>query len=150
MRPYCHQFLREMSQYFELIIFTASRQDYADAVIKIIDPKNNIFSHRLYRQHCRRYKGKSGTKEENVFVKDIRVLKNRKKEDLILIDNYIYSFAVDIENGLLIKPYYSGKDDNELEPMGRILKNLKSFMDSPEFLTIHFKLDQFYDMLRKN
>ena len=53
VRPYCNKFLSELSQYFEIIIFTAAMQDYADWIVAGIDQRNYI-SHRLYRQHCRR------------------------------------------------------------------------------------------------
>jgi CTD small phosphatase-like protein 2 len=39
-----------MGKYYEIIIFTAAQQDYADFILNIIDSKNNI-KHRLYRQH---------------------------------------------------------------------------------------------------
>lgn len=37
-RPHLDYFLKEMVKYFELMIFTAAQQDYADTVINIIDP----------------------------------------------------------------------------------------------------------------
>ena len=51
VRPHCHKFLTELSQYFEIVIFTAAMQSYADWILDGIDPCGNI-SHRLYRQHC--------------------------------------------------------------------------------------------------
>ena len=33
IRPFCDQFLREMAQYYEVVIFTAAVQEYADWVI---------------------------------------------------------------------------------------------------------------------
>lgn len=37
-----------MNKYYELIIFTAASQEYADLVIDLIDP-HNLVKHRLYR-----------------------------------------------------------------------------------------------------
>jgi TFIIF-interacting CTD phosphatase-like protein len=37
-----------MSQYFEIVIFTAAVKDYADQILDTIDKKNWI-THRLYR-----------------------------------------------------------------------------------------------------
>lgn len=51
IRPYCKQFLEEMSQYYEVVIFTAGVQEYADWVIDQLDPGKRLISHRLYRQH---------------------------------------------------------------------------------------------------
>ena len=33
IRPYCMQFLYELSQYYEIVIFTAGMQEYADWVL---------------------------------------------------------------------------------------------------------------------
>ena len=67
-------------------IFTASHREYADAVIDLIDPDNQLIQFRLYREHCFQTK-------EGIFVKDIRVIRNRLLKDLILVDNSVYSFG---------------------------------------------------------
>ena len=46
--PFCDQFLTEMSALYEVVIFTAACQDYADWVLDEIDKKKRI-KHRLYR-----------------------------------------------------------------------------------------------------
>ena len=48
IRPYCHEFLEEMSKYFELVIFTAAVKEYADSILDSID-KKGLLSYRLYR-----------------------------------------------------------------------------------------------------
>lgn len=52
IRPYALTFLKKMSKKFEIVIFTASQQEYADAILDELDPDNELFQHRLYRQHC--------------------------------------------------------------------------------------------------
>lgn len=47
IRPGLFEFLHLMAEHFELIIFTASIQEYADWVLDNID-KDNCISHRLY------------------------------------------------------------------------------------------------------
>jgi hypothetical protein len=51
IRPYAYTFLKNMSAYFEIIIFTAAEKKYADWILNKIDT-NNVISHRLYREHC--------------------------------------------------------------------------------------------------
>lgn len=51
MRPGVHKFLEEMYKYYEIVIFTAAIQDYADWAINQLDPKGYI-KYRLYRQHA--------------------------------------------------------------------------------------------------
>ena len=52
MRPHCIEFLKELSNMAEIIIFTASSPSYADVVLDYLDPQKKYFAHRLYRQHC--------------------------------------------------------------------------------------------------
>lgn len=36
-RPYCHEFLRQMAKLYEIVVFTAADQSYADEVIDALD-----------------------------------------------------------------------------------------------------------------
>jgi len=40
-----------MSQYYEIVVFTAATSDYANAILDYIDLNNNI-SYRLFRENC--------------------------------------------------------------------------------------------------
>ena len=42
-----------MSEKFELVLFTASKQIYADKLISMLDKGKKFFQHRLYRDHCK-------------------------------------------------------------------------------------------------
>lgn len=50
IRPGCVQFIEAMAKHYEIVIFTAAMQEYADQVIDQIDVGQNI-AYRLYRQH---------------------------------------------------------------------------------------------------
>lgn len=129
-----------MSKKFELVIYTAGRQDYANKMIDLIDPDKRYISHRLYRQHCSNF--------DQVCIKDFRKFGNRKIEDMILIDNYLYSFGCNMKNGIPIKPYIEGSDDCELKYIADNLEGLKSFMDSAGYIDKVFSLQKFYEYLR--
>jgi len=49
IRPYIIECLLEASKNFQVIVFTASHQAYADSILDYIDPKRELFQHRLYR-----------------------------------------------------------------------------------------------------
>ena len=51
-------------------MFTASHRCYADKVLDYLDPDGSLIHHRLYRENCIFTNG--------VYVKDLRILKNRK------------------------------------------------------------------------
>ena len=49
VRPYVQQCLEHLEQYYEMAVFTAAEQTYADLIIDRIDPDKKFFAHRLYR-----------------------------------------------------------------------------------------------------
>ena len=65
LRPGLHKFLDKMVKYFEIVIFTAGTQQYADYILDQIDFKSTI-SHRLYRHHTKQ--------EGDVYWKDLNEL----------------------------------------------------------------------------
>ena len=77
VRPYAEEFLQIMNKYYELVIFTAAMQDYADWVLDNLDT-NKIISYRLYRQHA--------VRNGAVFIKDMSKL-GRDLSKVIIVDN---------------------------------------------------------------
>ena len=67
-------------------MFTAGEQDYADQILNFIDEDRTIIKHRLYRQHCVKA-------ARRVYIKDLRVVADRKLEDIVIVDNSVVSFA---------------------------------------------------------
>jgi RNA polymerase II subunit A small phosphatase-like protein len=78
-------FLFEMSQLFELVVFTAGLRDYTDEVLKNIDPKKRI-KHVLYREHCT-------ILNKTYFLKNLSLL-GRNLKQTILIDVMILLFRI--------------------------------------------------------
>ena len=108
LRPGIFEFLNIVSLYFEVGVFTASLKEYADSVLNFIDPNNSIFKFRLYRDSC------INVNNGKIFIKDLNILKNRKLENIVIVDNSLYSFANQLANGVLITSYYNDKNDKEL------------------------------------
>jgi CTD small phosphatase-like protein 2 len=48
IRPGAHQFLQDLSCFYELVVFTAAMPDYANWIMDQID-ETGIVKHRLYR-----------------------------------------------------------------------------------------------------
>lgn len=72
---------------------------------------------------------------------------NNNKDDILVIDNFIYSYALDLRNGIPIKPYYMGKDDNELKYIADKLQNIRNEPDSAsavDFIDKQLGLTEFY------
>ena len=108
IRPYLHEFLKNMSKFFEIGIFTSSGQYYAEAVVKGIDPNLNFISFVLDRRHC--YYTEFG-----YAIKDLRIIKNRDLKNLIIIDNLVHSFGLQIDSGIPILEWKGDQNDCELK-----------------------------------
>ena len=108
LRPGVRKFLEEVSKHFEVGIFTASVPEYADAAINYLDPENKFIKFRLYRNSCINV-------GDLVRVKNLRILKNIPLKDIVLVDNNMYSFAPQLDNGILINSFFCDKKDDELE-----------------------------------
>ena len=106
IRPFAKELLKSLSKNFEIGIFTASHQSYADQVIQELDPKNNLITFKFFRENCIEI-------EEGKFVKDLRILKGRNLNNVLLIDNCIHSFGYQLDNGIPILPFFKDKDDRE-------------------------------------
>ena len=114
-RPFVELFLAKMHQLFDLVVFTASNQDYADKVVELLDPHNQYFKLRLYRQDCIR--------ANNKLVKDLSCFDT---DQVYLLDNYIYSFAWDLGKGIPIYPFFSNPYDEELLTLIEVLSQVGS------------------------
>ena len=104
IRPYADYFLNEMGKYFELIIFTAAEENYADLVLNELD-KNKIISYKLYRKHTQLLNG--------IFFKDLSKL-GRDIQKICIIDNNKLNFSLQPDNGLHISSFLGDLNDNEL------------------------------------
>ena len=109
------EFLKEMSEIYEIIVFTASHSCYANVVLDHLDPNKEYIHHRLYRDSCISLK-------EGLHVKDLRILKDRNLSDVVIVDNSANSFAFQVSNGIPIIPYYDSKADRELVDLMEYLK----------------------------
>ena len=120
VRPFCNKFLSELANYFEIVIFTAAMQDYADWIVDGIDHRRTI-KHRLYRQHCKKETPPQTEGEiEQGFqsVKDLRLI-GRDIKKTIIIDNLKENFwSTCPNNGIEIKDWYGDDlEDTELEKL---------------------------------
>ena len=118
LRPGLEEFLEEVQKYYEIIVFTSGTKDYADAILSIIEQKNNAkyFDGLLYREHTI-LMGKK-------YIKDLSKL-GRDLSKTIIVDNLPHSFKLQRENGILINSFYGDNmNDKALFELKRILINI--------------------------
>ena len=114
VRPYADYFLSEMGKYFEIVIFTAAAEDYADIVLNELD-KNNSIKFKLYRKHTEQING--------IFIKDLSKL-GRDISKIIIIDNNKDNFSLQPENGLHIRSFLGDQNDDELYSLSEDLMKI--------------------------
>lgn len=106
-RPFCDEFLRKVGRsllsedtltshqickWYNLVVFTASVQEYADPVIDWLEQERKFFTGRYYRQHCTFRKG--------AFIKDLSSVEPDLSKVMIL-DNSPLSYM--FHQGELLK-----------------------------------------------
>jgi len=102
-RPHVEHFLETVSQWFEIVIFTASLSIYANEVIDKIDPKR-LINRRYYRQSC--------INKGGLYIKDLQtVCKDLSK--VVIVDNSPIAFSQNKENGIAIPDYFGTNPSDE-------------------------------------
>eukprot|EP00545_Synedropsis_sp_CCMP1620_P009638 CAMPEP_0119011960 /NCGR_PEP_ID=MMETSP1176-20130426/5989_1 /TAXON_ID=265551 /ORGANISM="Synedropsis recta cf, Strain CCMP1620" /LENGTH=386 /DNA_ID=CAMNT_0006964845 /DNA_START=887 /DNA_END=2047 /DNA_ORIENTATION=+ len=118
-RPGVDEFLVEMAKHYELVIYTASLNKYADPLLDLLDTHNVIRS-RLFRESCVYYEGN--------YVKDLSLL-NRDLKDSIIVDNSPNSYIFHPENAIDCSSFIDDPKDRELDQIGAFLTGIKNVKD---------------------
>jgi len=139
VRPYAELFLREMSKEFEIIIFTAAEQKYAEYVIKLLDPERLYISHILHRDNCLKTR-------KGLFIKDLRLIKNRDLKDMVIVDNFTPSFSFQIDNGIPIITWEGDAKDQELRYLMNYLREAKNYDDMRQYNRERLRLTELNEM----
>ena len=105
VRMGAEHFITVLSQYCEIVIFTASTKYYCDIVIDGLDCKN-LIDYKLYRDHTYDYNG--------INVKDLSKL-GRDLNKIIIVDNIEENYSFQPNNGLNIIDFEGDENDNELQ-----------------------------------
>ncbi|XP_035789883.1 CTD nuclear envelope phosphatase 1 homolog isoform X1 [Anopheles albimanus] len=116
-RPHVDYFLDIVSQWYDLVVFTASMEIYGAAVADKLDNGRNILRRRYYRQHCTPDFG-SYTKDLSAICSDL----NR----IFIIDNSPGAYRCFPNNAIPIKSWFS-------DPMDICLLSLLPLLDALRF-----------------
>ena len=136
IRPYMIECLEAIKEDYQIVVFTASQQMYADTILNFLDPRGEIFEARLYR-------GSWYTSNELAYVKDLRIFEDQwDLKDVILIDNSTYSIGIQVDNGFPILSYYDHKEDREMVYLHYFLKRISREYDFRQKLRNTFWLSK--------
>jgi RNA polymerase II subunit A small phosphatase-like protein len=118
-RPGVDEFLVEMAKHYEIVIYTASLNKYADPLLDLLDP-HRVIRKRLFRESCVYYEGN--------YVKDLSLL-NRDLTKTIIIDNAPASYMFHPENAIDCSSFIDDRRDRELDQIGAFLTGIKDAKD---------------------
>lgn len=116
-RPFLRTFLEWAAQHFELVAFSAGKDQYIYPVLERIDPERQYFTHVLTRKHC------ICMNDDKLVLKDLSML-NRSLERLMLVDNSATSFLLQPNNGIPILSWYGDYADTSLLTLKTVLHDL--------------------------
>lgn len=144
MRPGLKSFIKEISKYMYLVLYTAALKVYADELLHYYDI-NKYFTLKLYRNSC--------ITINNNYSKDLKIviqkllnqqLKNKNDipkslliknnkihyNNIIFIDNLEENCILQPKNSIVIKDYIGQKNDKALYKLINFLKNLNRFSNN--------------------
>ena len=146
LRPYWKQTLNLIKKNYYIVIYTASHQAYADAVLDFMDPKKKYFKYRLYRNNC----SLIDVEGAKFYVKDLDIFNEHYDlKDIVIIDNSVLSFAYHLHNGIPIVPYYDEDKDGSLYVVGLYLIHIFGENDLREANKTQINLDSFLEEAKK-
>ena len=134
LRPKCREVLLRAAENFEVVVFTASMKNYADAILDHIDPDRTLIHHRLYRDSC------VFSEDAGIFIKDLRIFDGFDLKDIVLVDNAVYSFSFQLDNGVPIIPFRDNTKDDQLDKLIAFLPILAGQDDVRPRLQSNFQL----------
>jgi len=120
-RPGLLKFLNSISKVSDIYAFTAGTAPYARPILKAIDPAGVVFKHALFRESC----------VQGSWAKDLRAFGPTVFDEkrIILVDNNIFSFLFQPENGVLVEDFRGRADDCELERVEHLIHKLALIED---------------------
>ncbi|GLT31475.1 hypothetical protein SLA2020_062080 [Shorea laevis] len=136
-RPGLQEFLKQLSEFADLVLFTAGLEGYASPLVDRIDMENR-FSLRLYRPS-------TISTEYREHVKDLSCI----SKDLcrtVIVDNNPFSFLLQPVNGIPCIPFSAGQphDTQLLDVLLPLLKHLSQLKDVRSVLYDRFHMPEWF------
>ena len=115
IRPGMIKLLQEIKNDFEIVLFTASNDYYADSIIDQLEKEFKLFDHKLYLRDCKHKFG--------YIFKDIFKLGRDVNKVMIFDDNPdVWNCR---ENVFIVNPYHGGNEDVEYLTIKQVINDFK-------------------------
>ena len=122
-RPFLDHFLSEVSQWYNLAVWTLGSQDYAAEIVKNTIPYPLTFV--WDRQRCTR--SYNHENDEVDYIKDLKKVKNLGYDlnHVLFLEDSPSKLRKSYGNLVRIMPFYGDPSDVELQKAAKYLKTLK-------------------------
>ncbi|KDP44760.1 hypothetical protein JCGZ_01260 [Jatropha curcas] len=136
-RPGLAEFLKKLSEFSDLVLFTAGLEGYAKPLVDKIDT-DNLFSLRLYRPS-------TISTEYREHVKDLSCL-SKDPCRTVIVDNNPFSFLLQPLNGIPCVPFSAGQpyDTQLMDVLLPLLKHLSEQKDVRPVLYERFRMPEWF------
>lgn len=118
-RPGVDDFLKRLSEHYEILVYTASLAKYADPLLDKLDV-HKVICNRLFRENCVFHDGH--------YVKDLSLL-NRDLKQTIIVDNSTMSYIFHPENAIDCGTFIDDPNDIEMWQIADFLIGIKDVDD---------------------
>ncbi|XP_018487001.1 uncharacterized protein LOC108857507 isoform X2 [Raphanus sativus] len=137
-RPGLHQFLEQLSQFADLVLFTAGLEGYARPLVDIIDTRK-VLSNRLYRPS-------TVSTPYRDHVKDL-LSTSKNMSRTVIVDNNPFSFLLQPSNGIPCIAFSAGQpnDTQLLDVILPLLKQLSEEEDVRPTLYDRFRMPEWFE-----
>ncbi|XP_057428817.1 uncharacterized protein LOC130722184 [Lotus japonicus] len=136
-RPGLKEFLKQLSEFADLVLFTAGLEGYARPLVDRID-SDNLFSLRLYRPS-------TISTEHREHVKDLTCI-SKDLCRIVIVDNNPFSFLLQPDNGIPCISFSAGQpcDTQLLDVILPLLKHLSAEKDVRHVLYEQFHMPEWF------
>ncbi len=117
-RPHVDKFLEIVSQWYDVVIFTAGIDAYGEIITNRLDNNRGIFKKKFYRRHC--------TPESGLFSKDLSVITD-DLSSIFILDNSPFAYKNYPHNAIRIESWFCDQSD-------KALLNLLPVLDAMRFV----------------
>ena len=128
-----------MSSHYDIYVFTSAMEDYAHCIVSYLNKNFKSIQGILTRKNCLET-------SHGFRIKDLRIIQNRGLEDIIIVDNLVPSFGLQLENGIPILDFINNRNDRELRGLEGMLLMLKEVQDVRPWLKKHLQLRKCLDI----
>ena len=126
-RPYVINLLEKLKKLYEIVLFTSGVEEYANAIRRCLDPNGNRIMKVLSRSSC-------FLMNEQYYVKDLRIFGDRDIKNVVIVDDSVFSFAFQLNNGIPVQPFTGDNSDDELV---YLINYLEDIYDSDDISLIN-------------